>query len=84
MIVYEYTEIRTGLPNHLRRLVQQPLPFFLVIQAAKKKTVVTELREKRRHLPGMAERIDLPSDVWSSALAERVVQLPIGKNNKFQ
>jgi len=66
------------LPNHLRRLVRQPLLFLLVVQPAEKKAVVAELREKRGHLPGMAERVDLPTDVRLTALAERVVQFPAG------
>lgn len=69
------TEVGTGLPYHLGRLVGKSLYFLLVVQPPEEQAVVAKLREQRGHLPGMAERVDLPADVRPAALAKRVVQL---------
>lgn len=73
----EITEIGTGLPYYLGRLIGEPLYFVLVVKSSEKQAVVSKLWEQRGHLPGVAERIDLPADVWSPARAKRVVQLSV-------
>lgn len=69
------TEVGTGLPYHLGRLVGKSLYLFLVVHPPEEQAVVAKLREQSGHLPGMAERVDLPADVRPAALAKRVVQL---------
>ena len=62
-------------PDHLRRLVVQPLTLLSPVETPEEESVHAHRREDVGLLARVAERVDLPPHPRNSALAEGVLQL---------
>ena len=68
-----------GIPKHFHGFGFLSLVFVLMVETAKKETIEAHLGENGSLLAWMTERIDLPCNSWTTALAEGLIQIPFRK-----
>lgn len=66
-VLIALTQSGTGLPNEFHLFVFDPAGAVVFIEAREKDAVKVQHGKDGGRLPGVAERIDLPTNVWLGA-----------------